>query len=275
MLLGKRDIGAGIIPNRPGAPTAVSWLRSSVALTYRLLLGSILWWTVGLAAMGFVFGAVGDEVANTENISAERVEMFGGSIDTVFEGFLGVLTMLTAILTSVMMIKGVSLMRQEEVGGRLEPLLATDVSRTRWFGGYLAVLLAGAMIVLLAAGLATGLGAWMVMDDGSFIADATIAHLAYIPALLVSIGLSCALFGLAPRYLGFTWVMVALGVMAGLMSRSLNLPGWFMNLSPFEQIGSPMLDGVSVLPTIVLTVLGLVLIGLGFAGFQRRDLTMK
>src|SRR5690606_23316012 len=163
MLSGKGDIGAGIIANKSGAPTAATWLKTSFSLAFRLIRGSLMWWTIGLAALAFVFVGMGDEVADPEKMSADRVEMFGGSLETVFEGFLDVLALLIAILISVMLTKGVSVMRQEESGGRVEPLLATAVSKSAWFTGYFIVLAAGALLMLVTSGLAMGSGAAIVM----------------------------------------------------------------------------------------------------------------
>lgn len=275
MLSGKRDIGAGIIANKPGAPTAAPWLKTSFSLALRLNRGSLMWWTIGLAALAFVLGTMGDEVADPEKMSADRVEMFGGSLETVFEGFLDVLALLIAILTSVMLTKGVSVMRQEESGGRVEPLLATAVSKSAWFTGYFMVLAAGALLMLVSSGLAMGSGAAIVMGDTSFILDSVVTHLAFAPAVLVSLGLAYFLLGNAPRHLGFSWIVVTFGVVSGFMARSLDLPTVVQKLSPFEHVGSPMIDGVSVVPTVILTAIGVTLLMLGYKGFQRRDLAIK
>src|SRR5690606_7935626 len=53
VLSARRDVGAGMIAVRPGTPVAASWLRTPLALAFRLQRSSVMWWTVALAAFGF------------------------------------------------------------------------------------------------------------------------------------------------------------------------------------------------------------------------------
>ena len=65
-LLAGRDVGAGLINERPGATTAGWALRGSASLAWRLGRGSLSIWTVGLCAYGLVIGGVvhniGDQI---------------------------------------------------------------------------------------------------------------------------------------------------------------------------------------------------------------------
>ena len=49
-LLARRDLGAGLVPDRPGPPTAAPSLRSPLALAWRLQRGALLGWAVGVRA---------------------------------------------------------------------------------------------------------------------------------------------------------------------------------------------------------------------------------
>jgi ABC-2 type transport system permease protein len=57
-LSARRDVGAGLVAARTGAPVAAPWLRSPLAVAFRLQRASLLWWTVALATFGFIFGGV-------------------------------------------------------------------------------------------------------------------------------------------------------------------------------------------------------------------------
>jgi polyether ionophore transport system permease protein len=46
-LLARRDVGAGVLPARLGPATAAPWLRSPLALAWRLHRGMLLAWTAG------------------------------------------------------------------------------------------------------------------------------------------------------------------------------------------------------------------------------------
>ena len=86
-LSARRDVGAGLVSARLGKPVAAPWLTSPLAVAFRLQRASLLWWTVALAAFGFVFGGIADQVADPADMTEDRIEMFGGSLDTLLDGF--------------------------------------------------------------------------------------------------------------------------------------------------------------------------------------------
>lgn len=268
----RRDVGAGLVAARTGKPDAASWLRSPLAVAFRLQRSSLLWWTVALAAFGFMFGGLGDQIADPDQMSEDRIEMFGGSVDTLLDGYLGVITLFTAALAGIMVVLRVQAVRLEETKGRAEPVLATATSRWTWFGSYLAVISLGLVGLLLVAGVATGTGAAISVDDGSYIWDVTAAHLAHAPDVLVLVGTAALLFGVLPRAIGLTWVVVGSSLYIGLFGTVMNLPQWVHNLSPMEHTGRPPLDSISWSAAMILLVIAAGLMAAGLAGFSRRDL---
>lgn len=274
-LSARRDVGAGLVAARPGEPVAAPWLRSPLAVAFRLQRASLLWWTVALAVFGFMFGGLGDQIANPEDMSQDRVEMFGGSVDTLLDGYLGVITLFTALYAGIMVVLGVQAVRLEETKGRAEPVLATATSRWAWFGSYLAVISLGLVGLLLVAGFATGTGAAVSVGDGSYIWDVTAAHLAHAPGVLVLLGIAALLFGVLPRTIGVTWVVLGYSLFVGLFGTIMDLPQWAHNLSPMEHTGQPPLDSISWSAAMILLVVAAGLAAAGLAGFRRRDLETK
>jgi ABC-2 type transport system permease protein len=274
-LSARRDVGAGLVAARPGEAVAAPWLGSPLAVALRLQRASLIWWTVALAVFGFMFGGLGDQIADPEDMSQDRIEMFGGSVDTLLDGYLGVITLFTAAYTGIMVVLGVQAVRSEETKGRAEPVLATATSRWAWFGGYLAVISLGLVGLLLVAGFATGTGAAVSAGDGSYIWDVTIAHLAHAPGVLVLVGIAALLFGVLPRTIGVTWVVLGYSLFVGLFGTIMDLPQWAHNLSPIEHIGQPPLDTISWSAAMILVVVATGLMATGLAGFRRRDLETK
>ena len=274
-LSARRDLGAGLIAVRTGKPAAAPWLRSPLAAAFRLQRGSLLWWTVALTVFGFIFGALGDQVADPEGMSENRIEMFGGSVDTLLDGYLGVITLFMAVLAGIMALLGVQAARREETRGRAEPVLATATSRWAWFGSYLFVISAGMLALLLVAGFAAGTGAALSVGDGSYIRDVTVAHLAYAPSALVLLGIAALLFGVFPRAIGVTWVVIGVSLFVGIFGTIMDLPRWVHDLSPMEHTGRPPLDTVSWSAAMVLLLVAAGLMAVGLAGFRRRDLDSK
>ena len=274
-LSARRDVGAGLVAARPGEPVAAPWLRSPLAVAFRLQRASLIWWTVALAVFGFMFGGLGDQIADPEDMSQDRIEMFGGSVDTLLDGYLGVITLFTAVLAGIMVVLGVQAVRSEETKGRAEPVLATATSRWAWFGSYLAVISLGLVGLLLVAGFATGTGAAVSVGDGSYIWDVTVAHLAHAPGVLVLLGIAALLFGVLPRAIGVTWAVLGPSLFVGTFGTVMDLPQWAHNLLPMEHTGQPPLDSISWSAAMILLVVAAGLAAAGLAGFRRRDLETK
>jgi ABC-2 type transport system permease protein len=274
-LSARRDVGAGLVAASTGEPVAAPWLRSPLAVAFRLQRASLIWWTVALALFGFIYGGLGEQIADPEDMSGDRLEMFGGSMETLLDGYLGVITLFTATLAGIMLVLGVQAVRWEETKGRAEPVLATATSRWAWFGSYLAVMSIGLVGLLLVAGLATGTGAAISVGDGSYIWDVTVAHLAHAPGVLVLLGIAALLFGVLPRAIGASWVVLGSSLFVGLFGTVMDLPQWAHNLSPMDHTGQPPLDDISWLAALILLVVAAGLAAAGLAGFRRRDLETK
>jgi ABC-2 type transport system permease protein len=250
-------------------------VKSPLTVAFRLQRASLLWWTVALASFGFLFGALANQIADPENMTEDRIDVFGGSIETLTEGYLAVLTLLMAVLAGVMAVLNIHALRTEETGGRAEPVLATAVSRGAWFGGYLAANAIGVVGLLAVVGLATGLGAALSVGDSSFVWQVTAAHIAHAPGVMVLLGITALLFGVLPRALVVTWALIGFSLFAGLFGTLANLPHWLRNLLPMEHTGRPPLDDISWEASLLLLVTAAALVAAGLAGFRRRDIESK
>ena len=275
VLSARRDVGAGLIPARPGEPVAAPWLRSPLAVAFQLQRASIMWWTVALGVFGFVIGGLSDQIADPEDMSESRIELFGGSVDTLLDGYLGMMTLFLAVIAGIMMVNGVQALRSEETEGQADPVLATATSRWAWFGSYLAVMSLGLVELLLVAGVATGIGAAVSVGDGSWLWDMPVAYLAHAPGVLVVLGIAALLFGVLPKAIGVTWFLIGLSLFVGLFGATLDLPGWIRTMSPFEHIGRPPLESTSWSASMVLLVLATGLAVVGLVGFRHRDMETK
>jgi ABC-2 type transport system permease protein len=275
LLSGRRDVGAGLVAARTGPPNAASWLASPVALVFRLQRASLAWWTVALAAFGLSFGAFTAQVTDVEGISQDRIDMFGGSVDTLADGYLGIVTLLTASLAGIVAFQGVQAARAAEAKGTAEPVLATATSRSAWLGSHLVVTSIGVTALLLIVGCATGIGAALSLGDGTYVATMTAAHLAHAPGLLALAGFTAAMLGVAPKAIGLTWGLLSLGLFNGLFGSLAELPLWLRSLLVTDHLGQPPLEPVSWTATGVLLAAALLLGAVGLVGFRSRDLDVR
>lgn len=274
-LSARRDLGAGLVAARPGAPAAAPWLRSPLAVVFRLQRSSLMWWTVALAASGLLVGGLGDQIADPVGMSERRIEIFGGSVDALLDGYLGMMALFLTVISGIMLVLGLQAVRGEEVEGRADPVLATAISRWAWLGSYLTVLSLGVVGLLLATGVATGLGTVLAGEDVSYVWDMALAFLGHAPGVLVILGVAAMLYGVFPRAIGVTWVLIGYSLFVALFGTVMDLPGWAMNLSPMEHTGRPPLDGTSWSGSAVLLAIAVGLMVAGLAAFRRRDLETR
>ncbi len=271
-LRARRDLGAGLLPDRPGP--AQGRLTGVQALAWRLHRGVLLAWLVGVALMGVVLGSVADNVAGLLDSAAMRdfIARLGGEQGLV-DMFLAAEIAILGALISAYGIAAASRLHSEEQRGHAHLLLSTATSRTRWALSHLAVALLGTAAVLVVAGAAIGVGHGVTSGDvAGETARLAGAALAQVPAAWVLVGLVLLFFGWLPVAVPGVWGLLVVFVVLGELGELWGLPAWVLDLSPFAH--SPTLPGGEVAAG---QVLGLLLVAAvlcltGLAGWRRRDL---
>ena len=275
----RRDYGAGLLPDRPGRPSASGLLRGPFSLAWRLQRGVLGGWVAGVA---FVFAASG---AAAKGIGS----LLGGSTQLRNEftrlGGLGVQAAITnAYLAALMLLAGLGAagyatsavlrIRAEETSDLAEPLLATAVGRVRWGLSHVAVAIFGTAVLLAMAGLATGLGYGLRAGSaGPQVARMLGAAMAQLPASLVIAGVAVALVGLLPgASVAGAWTVLGAVVVIDLFGQVLQLSHWVLDISPFTH--APRLPGgiVSAAPLVWLSLGALAFSAVGLAALRRRDI---
>jgi ABC-2 type transport system permease protein len=269
----RRDLGASLVAVRPGNARAHPSLGTVWGLTVRLQRAGIIGWSAALAASGLVFGGFADAMLGAvEDMPEVFRELFGE--EDLLAGYLGYMAMFMALLTSVYAILAVQGLRAEETGGRAEPLLSAPISRRRWLGTNLAVIAGGVVVITAATGLATGIGAAAVTGDAAHLWELTAAHLGFVPAVLVVLGVAAALFGALPGTVAATWAVLAYGMLVGTFGTLLDLPQVAFDLSPYEHLPQMPLEDFAPVPTLVLGAVAAATAAAGLAAFHRRDLDL-
>lgn len=271
-LADRRDLGAGVLPTRPG-PGAGD-LATPLALAWRLHRGTLVAWTVLFAAMGAVIGGAAQSAADAAEDSGrlrDIMERLGGQAafgDTYLSATTGIL----ALAAAGYGISAALRLRSEEVGQRAEPILAASVRRTRWAGSHLTFALLGPAVALTAFGLSGGIAYGLSTDDlGRELPRVLWAALVQLPAVWVLVGITLALFGLLPRYAMLAWTALAAALFLGQFGAVLQLSHWALDLSPFTHTPKVLVDPMTVAPVLLLLALAAVLGAAGLTGFRRRD----
>ncbi|PPK65173.1 ABC transporter permease [Actinokineospora auranticolor] len=271
-VLARRDLGAGVLPERVGPATAGRGLRSALGLAWRLQRGSLLAWSAGFAAYGLLVGGVADQVGGLLDSDQAR-ELFtrlggqSGMTDAVLAAMVGLL----GVVASAYGVQAALRPAVEEDAGRAALLLSTPLGRPRWVAGHLLIAGTGVVVVLAAAGVAAGAVHGARTGDAGQIGRVLTAALAQAPAGWLLTGLVLAVFGVAPRFAKATWAALAVFLLLGELGPALGLADWLIGLSPYAHL--PHLPGgaFAPLPVASLVAASAVLVAGGLTAFRHRD----
>jgi ABC-2 type transport system permease protein len=276
VLTAHRDVGAGLVAPRPGPARAGRGLRSGLGLAWRLQRGAIVAWCVGLAVIGAGFGAVGDtadEIVGDNPQMADLLASFGDG-DGLRGAFFAFTVGFVAAAVAAVPVQLLLRARAEEASGRLEPLLATALSRTRWLAGHLVVAVAAAVLALVVFGLAGGLGYGAATGDWVSGTEGMLGGaLTHLPGVLVVAGVTLAAIALVPAAApAVAWSTVAASFLLGQFGELLELPQPLIALSPASHVPAWPAEPLTATPLVVLSAVALLLLAAGAVAFRRRDL---
>ncbi|QDO90275.1 multidrug ABC transporter permease [Ornithinimicrobium ciconiae] len=272
LLQGRRDFGQGLIATRPG-PAEAGLAGNVWGLALALHRSALTGWLVAFAALGAIFGTLattmGGVVAGNPALAAIVAAGVTSLSDLTF-AFLATLLQLIAIIAAVMGVQLILRVYDEESNVRVEPLLAGSLRRTTYLASNVVLALVATAVALLVAGTTLGLVA-SARDDSIARGDVIWQALVTIPAVWVLVALATAAVGAAPskRLVGWLGVVATFGLT--LLGPTFNLPGWALDISPLRQV--PIVTQASPDWTGLLWLAGafVLLMGVGFAGFRRRD----
>lgn len=270
-----RDLGSGILPQRPGPRQAARWMGGPLGLAVRLQRGAVLGWAIGILVMGVVYGSIGNDVEELieENPAyADFLAQIEGHDLT--DAFFATATSQLALLGAGFAVSSALRVRSEEAAGRVEQVLAAPVGRVRWVLSHVAVAVTGTVAVVGAGGLGTGAAFAVVTGDAGQVPRLTGAALVTVPAVLVLAGVALALFGTSARLAVASWGLVAVAVLVELFGELLRLPEWVRDLSPFHHLPGLPAQQLRILPVLTLLVLAAALAALGLRTFRDRDLAV-
>ncbi|BDX30822.1 tetronasin ABC transporter integral membrane protein [Mycobacterium antarcticum] len=274
-LLARRDVGAGMFAERPGAPRAGSTLRGVMTLAWRLDRGSLLLWTVGLSLYGLLIGSVVNGVGGQIGDSQSALDMVArlGGTDQLEQAFIAIAFGMLGMVAAAFAISLTLRLFQEETSQRAETLLAGAVSRSRWLASHLAFAIGGTAFAMLLAGLVAGLTYGAAAGDVTGkLAVVLVTAAVQLPAVWLLVAITVALFGLLPRFTPAAWGVLVAFIAVYLLGSLSNSPQWLLDLEPFAHVPHVGLGRVDSTPLWWLLGLDAALIALGAIAFRRRDL---
>jgi ABC-2 type transport system permease protein len=271
VLRARRDDGAGFVTPRPGPAEAGSGLVRPLGLAFRLQRGALLGWSAGLFVSGVSIGLTGRDAESLVGDSDELTRFLDQAGGDIVDQYFAVSMLSMALIGAGFGIQAALRLRGEEASGRLEPLLATALSRRAWAAAYVAVALAGSVVVLAANGLGAGIADAINSADAGQVPRLLAAGLVAVPAVWVMVGVAVALFGLVPRAAAAAWGALGACFALSLLGPLLGLPGWVLDVSPFAHVPELPAADFRAVPLLALSAVAAALVGLGVGAFRRRD----
>jgi len=271
-LEGRRDLGAGYLPERQGRVTARKTLLSVHGLFLRLNKGVILAWTIAFLVIGASYGSIyGDMQTFLESNDIMR-QMFTASGVSIEASFTGIILLVTTSLVAILPVAVVNRLFSEEVRLRLSQLLATRVTRARlyWTNVLMAVLagLAGTAAVGLGATAVAAMGDGASMDIGDFLA----AGFNLFPSVLFFAALAALALGWSPRLGKAVYLYLAYSFALNYFDGLVDFPEWVSKTAVQSWIPRMPVEPSDGAVFATITVISAALMVLGYFGYRRRDM---
>ncbi|SNT52150.1 ABC-2 type transport system permease protein [Actinomadura meyerae] len=271
----RRDVGAGLIPARPGRATATDRFGTAWALAWRLQRGAMTGWAVGVALFAVAFGSFAIEMrdmAEPGGDSADLLARLGGSSSPA-DGWIAWTLSIAGMAAAVYTVSAVQRLRAEEDALRTDMVLATAVPRGRWSAAHLAVTALGAAAIMIAAGALTGLVYGLRADDlGGQLPRVLGGALVQVPAALLTAAVAYAFHAYLPRLTSAVWALVIGAVLLTQLGAGLKLDQAALDLSPFTHTPKAPGGHVDAMPLLWFTGIAAVLVALASYRLRRRDI---
>ena len=274
VLQSRRDLGAGLLPDRAGRAVAAPGLRTPLALAWRLQYPMLVGWLAAYAIMGAVIGSIVNDLGDMMDTpqAREMIAALGGT-DVLTEAFIALEFSIIAFVTAAYGIVAARRLATEEADGHLEPILACSVPRTRFLMSHVTVALVGTTLLTLTQGASFALGSAASTGSTSLVGATIGAAMAYLPAIWLMTAVVVLLFGVAPRFTVVAWILLVAFVLVSELGALLEWPTWVLDSSPFTHVPQLPAEPMDWLPLLVLTGIAVALAAAGTALFRRRDLS--
>jgi ABC-2 type transport system permease protein len=267
----RRDLGAGVWATRVGPDRAAPALLSGVGLAWRLQRSSVFWWSFGMFVGGLGYGSMGDDVTTMMGDSEVSRKIFTAGGPDLLDSFYAVATLMLVLIAAGFTVSSALRPHSEEHAGRVEQLLATGLTRTRWYLGHALVTVVGTLVVLLASGLGIGLGYALVTGDGSAVLRLTGATFAQLSGLFVLGALARLLNAVLPRWATLAWLGVVFCWVIVMFGQLLEFPQWVIDISPFSHLAAVPAAAMSWTPYVVVLAMAVSMSAGGLVAFRHRD----
>jgi len=278
VLNARRDLGAGIIAQRPGPAHAGPGLRSHFGLALNLLRNTLIGWVYLALVLGASYGSIMNYIADfvkttpflqaalTNDLGYTATESFASIVMVVLAGML-------AIVPVMVMLKA----WREEEEGRTELILATATSRISYFGSYFSIALICSIVMPALGVLGLWGAAYLVMSHPLSLSFVLKGIMIYLPAIWIFLGLAALLIAVRPRIASaVSWIYLGLSFFIAYFGEMF-LKGsdyeWISKISAFGLVPNITQAAIPWATLAAMTGVAIALSVVAFILYPRRDLS--
>lgn len=273
LLHARRDMFAGILPDRPGKKHASTFLKTMPGLVWHLEKTKIISWFVIFfflsAASGSILGEMETYFSDLMLIEQFLAESVGDNMIQQFVSFLIAIMTVFSLYPVVAMLLGV---KTEEAKGHTEHFYARSVSRNKVLGTYLVFSILLAILMQLATALGLYISSSEVLENAFSLRTLIEMAFIYLPGTFLIIGLATFFVGNFPKFTAVVWGYVLFVILVLYLGGILDFPNWLTNLSVFQHIPEHPFEDINWLNLAIIGGSGLLLTVAGFVGYNRRDI---
>jgi ABC-2 type transport system permease protein len=267
MIEARRDYGGSLFAARPGHASARRWMTSVTGLAVRLQRTAWIGWAVGIAVFALMLGSITPMMADMFK-SAD----IGGVDASSMLAVIGFLLSMISLGVCSFAVYSTSTMALDDAHGLLEHQLSGAVSRVGWALKRLAVSFVGTLILLIILCKVYALSYGAGMNDFGDFWTITALAFAFVPSMLVLMGVVVLGFGWWPRQaVAIGWALFGALWFIMILGQVLKLPEDVLNAMPFFSAATTLANGPDWATLIVTAIVGLAMIVIGLIGFRRRN----
>lgn len=241
-LADRRDLGASILADHDTALARTRLLGRPILLAIRTTRGAVIGWLVAAVSIAALYGTFLESAQTAVATSKDLDKLTAGLIGhaaaarATAEIYAGVVFMLMMTLLMAYAVTAVGAIRETEAEGYLDNLLVRRVGRVSWLSGRLAI----TAVVVLLAGLLSGLGFWIgTLNQHSGLSGGDLISAgvnACAPALLL-LGLTTVAFAYVPRATtAIGWSLLAWSFLIEMVGQAMHLNHWIQDTSLLHHI---------------------------------------
>ncbi len=268
---GRRDLGAGTLPDRSTSTRQHALPTSTWGLGLYLSRSTVIAWSCGIAAYSLLLGSIARSGGSVVTSPPTIRRVFARLGVSGADAYLGIALLIMTILLSFVAVGQIAAARKEESSGQLENLLVRPVARVRWLAERAGV----AVVIVILLGLLAGVATWAgAVADHANVRFASLVESGLnvaVPALVL-LGVGVLVFSITPRmtmivtYSVFVWFSL-IEIVSGVA----NINHWVLDTSAFHQMAPAPAVPVDWTTNGIMVALAVLAGVVGAVALTRRD----